>query len=89
MDDELQVAEQRRRMIAEGVLNPDGSQRHSCPWCCQSFGFVLGGADLSYTSVREYLEQRPWWWRLLHPRRTSYLRGQWDAYADVLDDAGK
>lgn len=90
-DDEFAkvAAEHRERMIAEGVINHDGSLRHACPWCCDSFDFVLGGANLSYQGARGELERRSRLWRCLHPLRTAYLRGQWDAYTRVLDDAGK
>jgi hypothetical protein len=90
MDDDLTLAaEERRRMIADGVLNPDGSERHTCPWCCDSYDFVLRGAGMSCEGARGELKQRSRLWRWLHPRRTAYLRGLWDAYASVLDDAGK
>jgi hypothetical protein len=92
-DDERERLEQqqqvKRMMIAEGVLNPDGSPRHTCPWCCQSFDYVLGGAAYHFENLRDLLAAKPWWWRWRHPLLAQYMAGQRDTFADVLDDAGK
>lgn len=87
MDDELE--RQRRQMIADGVLNADGSLRHPCPWCCDSWGYVHEHVTLSWWHLREYLDGRPWWWAWLHPLRLRFLRGRLDAYLEILDEAGK
>jgi hypothetical protein len=87
MDDELE--RERQCGIDDGVLNPDGSRRHTCPWCCESWDYVHEHVTLSWFHLREYLDGRPRWWSWLHPLRSRFLRGRLDAYAEILDESGK
>lgn len=88
-EEELETARQRERMIAEGVLNPDGSPRHTCPWCCEGFDYVVEGASLWFQSVKDHMDSLPWWWRWVHPVRWAGMGGRREALADVLDEVGK